>query len=83
MTNIWNTTVGKCWKCTEKMQHKSFGDEGVTPCTRSFDLVRAVVKGKRGSEVIDALECRECHVLVPLDSWWTYQNTGDIVLRTR
>ena len=83
LTNIFN---GVCWKCT-KMEFGPDYDEKDIVCKRIFELTRgAVTKQTPGRtnivEVVDVFKCRKCGETVPLDTWYTYQNTGDVIIKS-
>lgn len=83
--SLTNIVSGKCWKCTEREHGPDHQEKGEST-TRIFELCRAMVTrttptGTTVVDVRDALKCRECGELVPLDTWRSYQASGDIVIR--
>lgn len=81
MSLLVNKMSGVCWKCTEKQTGQSYSDNPKNPCIRSYDLVRAAMTGRHGGQIIDCWECRECHNLVPVETWTRYAATGEVVVK--
>ena len=80
-----NVISGICRKCTRLVHGPDHKEKGVT-CTCPFEVTRAIVTrpsptGPKFVEVRDVFKCRECGEVVPIDTWRTYQKTGDIVIR--
>lgn len=83
--DLTNLISGTCWRCTEKELGPDYKEKN-RKCTRIFELKRGMVTtpsptGTRIREVVDALCCRECGMLVPLECWRSYQATGDITMK--
>ena len=84
MGSLVHICSGTCHKCTRKEFGPDWKEQGEDHVTSTFHLVRAMVTvGRTAGEVLDCWECVKCRELVPVDGWRRYQETGDILVRTK